>query len=160
MPYYTMGQQWITCAKAQRGSHFGSYPGLVEIEPGVVLFANDLPAGPTDPKVGVIGVWNTKGKFLGCVVNFACHATTGPGGISADWIYYLEKTIRGLMGEEAVVVFVSGMGGDVTQVDNRNPYRIKQFGEVSSRYVGGRVGAGCSSGHGACLAGSASEEDP
>ncbi|MGB9598165.1 MAG: hypothetical protein ACPL7B_17895, partial [Candidatus Poribacteria bacterium] len=31
------------------------------------------PAGPTDPEVGVIGAWNTEGKLLGCVVNFACH---------------------------------------------------------------------------------------
>jgi hypothetical protein len=26
-------------------------------------------------------------------------------------------------------------------VDNRNPYQIKQFGEVSARFVGGRIGA-------------------
>ncbi|MGO8753512.1 MAG: hypothetical protein ACLQNE_46850 [Thermoguttaceae bacterium] len=99
------------------------------------------PAGPIDPQVGVLGAWSTQGKFLGCVVNFACHGTTGPGGISADWIYYLEKTIRGLMGDKAVVVFVQGTSGDITQVDNRSPYQIKQFGEVSARYVGGRVGA-------------------
>ena len=99
------------------------------------------PAGPIDPQVGVLGAWSNEGQFLGCVVNFACHGTTGPGGISADWIYYLEKTIRGLMGEQVVVIFVPGMTGDITQVDNRNPYRIKQFGEVSARYVGGRVGA-------------------
>lgn len=99
------------------------------------------PAGPIDPQVGVLGAWNKEGQFLGCVVNFACHGTTGPGGISADWIYYLEKTVRGLMGDKAVVVFTQGMSGDVTQVDNRSPYQIKQFGEVSSRYVGGRVGA-------------------
>ena len=99
------------------------------------------PAGPIDPQVGVLGAWSADGKLLGCVVNFACHGTTGPGGISADWIYYLEKTIRGLMGEQAIVVFLPGMSGDVTQVDNRSPYQIKQFGEVSGRYVGGRVGA-------------------
>ncbi len=99
------------------------------------------PAGPIDPQVGVLGAWNKEGQFLGCVVNFACHATTGPGGISADWIYYLEKTVRGLMGDQAVVVFLQGMSGDVTQVNNRSPYQIKQFGEISSRYVGGRVGA-------------------
>ncbi len=99
------------------------------------------PAGPTDPQVGVIGAWNSEGKFLGCIVNFCCHATTGPGGISADYIYYIEKTIRGLMGDEAIVVFVPGMAGDVTQVDNRSPFAIKQFGEVAARFVGGRVGA-------------------
>ncbi len=99
------------------------------------------PAGPIDPQVGVLGVWSNEGQFLGCVVNFACHGTTGPGGISADWICYLEKTIRGLMGDQTVVVFMPGMAGDVTQVDNRNPYQVRQFGEVSARYVGGRIGA-------------------
>jgi neutral ceramidase len=98
-------------------------------------------AGPTDPQVGVIGAWDKKGALLGCVVNFACHATTGPGGISADYIHYIEKTIRGLMGDSAVVVFLPGAGGDVTQVDNRSPDQIKQSGEVSARFVGGRVGA-------------------
>jgi hypothetical protein len=99
------------------------------------------PAGPTDPQVGVVGCWSADNKFLGCIVNFACHATTGPGGISADYIYYIEKTIRGLMGTQAVVVFLAGASGDVTQVDNRSPYQIKQFGENAARFVGGRVGA-------------------
>ena len=45
------------------------------------------------------------------------------------------------MGDQAVVVFLPGAAGDVTQVDNRSPYQIKQFGEVSARFVGGRVGA-------------------
>jgi neutral ceramidase len=99
------------------------------------------PAGPTDPQVGVVGCWDATGKFLGCIVNFASHATNGAGGISADYVYYIEKTIRGLMGESAVVVFLPGAAGDVTQVDNRSPHQIKQFGEVSARFVGGRVGA-------------------
>ncbi|WP_165247269.1 hypothetical protein [Paludisphaera soli] len=99
------------------------------------------PAGPVDPQVGVLGAWDEKGKFLGCVVNFACHCTTGPGGISADYVYYIERAIRGLMGDDAKVVFVPGMAGDVTQVDNRLPYQAAQFGEGSARLVGGTVGA-------------------
>src|SRR5262249_39723179 len=99
------------------------------------------PAGPIDPQVGVLGAWNADGKLVGCIVNFACHATTGPGGSWADYIYYLEKTIRGLMGDDVIVVFLAGMAGDVTQVDNRSPYQIRQSGEVSSRRVGGSVGA-------------------
>src|SRR5262245_44573603 len=78
------------------------------------------PAGPTDPEVSVIGCWDSgRKKLLGCVVNFACHATTSPGGISANYIYYLEKAIRGYFGEHVIVVFVNGMSGDITQVDNR-----------------------------------------
>ena len=99
------------------------------------------PAGPTDPEVGVIGVWDQgKKKLLGCVVNFACHATTSPGGISANYIYYLEKAIRGYFGEHIVVVFLNGMSGDVTQVDNQNPYRHRDP-EAFAAFVGGRVGA-------------------
>src|SRR5262249_48830997 len=99
------------------------------------------PAGPTDPEVGVIGVWDQgKKKLLGCVVNFACHATTSPGGISANYIYYLEKAIRGYFGGHVIVVFVNGMSGDITQVDNRNPYRHRDP-EAFAAFVGGRVGA-------------------
>ena len=115
--------------------------GFTMTHPGQGNPAIVEPAGPTDPQVGVLGVWNAEDQLLGCIVNFACHATTGPGGISADYVYYLEKTIRGTMGDQAVIVFLPGAAGDVTQVDNRNPYQIKQFGEVSARFVGGRVGA-------------------
>jgi hypothetical protein len=98
------------------------------------------PAGPTDPEVGVIGAWDAKGKFLGCVVNFACHATTSPGGISANYIYYLEKVIQGYYGKDAVVVFLNGASGDVTQVDNQSPYKYPD-GERWAQLVGGKVGA-------------------
>ncbi len=97
-------------------------------------------AGPVDPQVGVIGVWDRKSRLLGTVVNYACHATTNPGGISANWIYYLEKTIRGGMDSDAPVVFLQGACGDVTQVDNLSPYATPAA-EHWARLVGGRVGA-------------------
>ena len=97
-------------------------------------------AGPTDPQVGVIGAWDAEGRLLGTVVNFACHATTNPGGISANWIYYLEKTIRGALASDAPVVFLQGACGDVTQVDNLNRY-APPAAEAYARLVGGRVGA-------------------
>lgn len=99
------------------------------------------PSGPTDPQVGVLGAWDLEGKFLGCVVNFACHGTTGPGGISSDYIGHVVQTVRSVMGEDAGVVFVNGFSGDVTQVNNQSPYQIAQFGDVSARFVGGQVGA-------------------
>lgn len=98
------------------------------------------PAGPTDPEVGVIGVWDEKKKFLGCVVHFTCHATTSPGGISANYIYYLEKVIQGYYGKDAVVVFLNGASGDITQVNNQNPYR-QPDAESWAQRVGGKVGA-------------------
>ena len=97
-------------------------------------------AGPIDPQVGVVGAWDRKGKLLGCIVNYACHATTNPGGISANWIYYLEKTVRGALGSDAVVVFLQGDSGDVTQVNNLSKFAERR-GEDSARFVGGRIGA-------------------
>ena len=98
------------------------------------------PAGPTDPEVGVIGTFDGDGNLVGCIVNYACHATTSPGGISANWIYYLEKTIRGVFGDRVVVVFLAGANGDITQVDNLSPY-VNPGREEWARLVGGRVGA-------------------
>lgn len=98
------------------------------------------PAGPVDPEVGVLAAWSVDGELLGCLVNYGCHSTTSPGGASADYIHYLERTIHGVMGPEAVVVFLLGAAGDVTQVDNRST-REREFGEVWSRRVGTCVGA-------------------
>lgn len=97
-------------------------------------------AGPTDPTVGVVGAWDRSGRLLGCIVNFACHATTSPGGISANYIYYLERAIRGELGPEAIVVFLQGESGDVTQVDNLSPNAFPT-GERWAQLVGGRIGA-------------------
>ncbi|MHC1764639.1 MAG: hypothetical protein AB9869_10070 [Verrucomicrobiia bacterium] len=110
-----------------------SHPGPGN--PGVIGYA-----GPIDPEVGVIGAWAKDGRFLGCIVNFACHATTNPGGISANWIYYMEQAIRGALNTQAPVVFLQGACGDITQVDNLS--RTRHPGaEQWARLVGGRVGA-------------------
>lgn len=97
-------------------------------------------AGPIDPEVGVIGAWSADGEeLLGCVVNWACHATTSPSGISANYVHYLEKALRGVMGKDIVVCFLNGASGDVTQVDNRSP--VRQSGGDAAIKVGGSVGA-------------------
>lgn len=97
-------------------------------------------AGPIDPQVGVIAAWDLNNNLLGCVVNFACHATTNPGGISANWIFYLETTIQGALQTHAPVVYLQGACGDITQVDNLDPYQ-HPAAEDWSRRVGGSVGA-------------------
>ena len=98
------------------------------------------PAGPVDPEVGVIGCWDESGELVGCVVNFVCHATTSPGGASANYIYYLEQVIRGVFGEQVVVVFLAGASADVTQVDNRSEF-VNPQREQWARIVGGSIGA-------------------
>ena len=112
-----------------------THPGLGN--PDIVA-----PAGPVDPEVGVLGAWDAAGpnRLLGCVVNFSCHATTSPPGVSANYIYELEKVIQGYYGKGCVVVFLAGASGDITQVDNRSPYAHPD-GEHWARIVGGKVGA-------------------
>ncbi|MBM3875320.1 MAG: hypothetical protein FJ386_01180 [Verrucomicrobia bacterium] len=98
-------------------------------------------AGPTDPQVGVIGVWDARTNLLGVVVNYSCHATTNPGGISANWMWSLEQTLRGATGNAALpVVFLQGACGDVTQVDNLTTFQ-NPGAEEWCQIVGGRVGA-------------------
>lgn len=98
-------------------------------------------AGPIDPEVGTVGVWDMKNNLLGVVVNFSCHATTNPGGISANWIWSMEKTLRGATGNAALpVVFLQGACGDITQVDNLTKYQ-NPGPEEWCELVGGRVGA-------------------
>jgi len=126
--------------KAGFNRRFRMKDGIVFTHPGKGNPDVIAPAGPIDPQVGVIGAWDKDGKLLGCIVNFACHATTSPDGISANWICYLEKTIRGALGADAVVVFLQGFAGDVTQVDNLSKF-AERPGEDSARFVGGRVGA-------------------
>ncbi|MEO1529760.1 MAG: hypothetical protein AAFX06_30450 [Planctomycetota bacterium] len=97
-------------------------------------------AGPTDPEVGVIGVWNEGGELQGCIVNFACHATASPPGASANYIYFVEQVIRAVFGDEVVLVFLAGASGDITQVENVTPFAARNATE-SSRFVGGSIGA-------------------
>ena len=111
-----------------------SHPGAGN--PDIVSYA-----GPIDPQVGVVGVWDTKNNLLGVVVNYACHATTSPGGISASWPSAMEQTIRGATGNAALpVVFLQGACGDITQVDNLTKFQ-NPAAEEWWQIVGGRVGA-------------------
>jgi hypothetical protein len=97
-------------------------------------------AGPVDPEVATIGAWTKDGKPLGVIVNFACHATTGPAAFSANWIYFLEKTVRGGLGADVPVVFLQGCCGDITQVDNLDPFAPRDR-DYYGQLIGGTVGA-------------------
>lgn len=100
------------------------------------------PAGPADPTVTVAGFADPETlEPLGCVVNFACHATHMNGMLfSADYPKYIVDTLQGVYGPEFGVVFLNGACGDVTQVDNRSP-RPGEFGEYWCARTGRTVGA-------------------
>jgi neutral ceramidase len=98
-------------------------------------------AGPIDPQVGVVGAWSMDGRYLGCLVNYTCHCTVMNGlEVSADYPYYLDATIRAVMGWESVTIFMNGAYGDVTQVSN-TIVREEEFGERWARRIGTVLGA-------------------
>lgn len=98
-------------------------------------------AGPIDPQVGVMAAWDLKGNLLGVIVNYACHATASPGGISANWIWAMEQALRGSTGNASLpVLFLAGACGDITQVDNLTKYQ-RPAAEEWCQLVGGRIGA-------------------
>jgi len=98
------------------------------------------PAGPADPEVGVLSAWSLGGEFLGAVVNFTCHGTVFYGGISADWPHTMRTLITDALNPEALVVFLNGACGDVTQVNNLSMQET-EFGGKWVRRVGHKVGA-------------------
>jgi hypothetical protein len=97
-------------------------------------------AGPIDPQVGVLGAWSLDGEFLGCLVDYTCHCTVmNTLEVSADYPCYLDRTVRRVMGEGSVTVFVNGAYGDVTQVSN-TLIREQEFGEKWARRIGAVLG--------------------
>ncbi|MBL9210338.1 MAG: hypothetical protein JNL92_07705 [Opitutaceae bacterium] len=114
--------------------------GQTWTNPGVGNPDNVAPAGPIDPDVGVIGAWDLEGRLLGSIVNFACHTNVIPDGISANWVYHLERTIQGAFYSKAPVVYLAGACGDISKID---PFaRFERPSEARwMEIVGGRVGA-------------------
>ena len=117
-----------------KNGHVFTHPG--KGNPDIVA-----PEGPIDPEVGVLAAWRDDGRLLGCIVNYACHCTTmGGNAASADYVTSLAQTIGGVFGEQAVLLFLPGAMGDITQVDNQN-LRLPEFGAAWSKRVGMTIGA-------------------
>ena len=96
-------------------------------------------AGPIDPQVGVIGAWDLQGRLLGTVVNFASHVHSMAPGISANWVYFLERTIQGAFQRPVPVIFLAGACGDVGKRNSLSPYQQPE--DHAMEMFGTRIGA-------------------
>lgn len=99
-------------------------------------------AGPAEDTVTTVGFRDAKTfRPLGCIVNFACHATHMNGvAFSADYPKWVIDTLQSAYGKGFATVFLNAPCGDVTQMDNLSP-RPFEFGpywcERTGRAVGG-----------------------
>jgi hypothetical protein len=76
-------------------------------------------AGPIDPEIGLVLARTEEGKEpIGLLSNFAVHSDTVGGTLwSADYPFYIDKTVRKALGKKGVSVFGLGCCGDINHVD-------------------------------------------
>jgi hypothetical protein len=101
--------------------------GTVRFNPGVLNPDIVRPAGPIDPEVGIVLVEDAESSApLAVLTVFALHLdTVGGTEYSADFPYYLEKTLREKLGGDVVSLFGAGTCGDVNHIDVTNSERLK-----------------------------------
>ena len=83
-------------------------------------------AGPIDPQIALISIRNESGTPLGILSNFALHLDT-VGGMkwSADYPFFIERTLRQATGSPLISLFGNGCCGDINHVNPRSPNRNK-----------------------------------
>ncbi len=84
-------------------------------------------AGPIDPQIGLLAIRDAEnGKTRGILSNFALHLDT-VGGMkwSADYPFFIERTLRDTLGPEMLSIFGAGCCGDINHANpassKRNP---------------------------------------
>ena len=83
-------------------------------------------AGPIDPEIGLVMIRDESGVPLGILNNFALHLDT-VGGVkwSADYPFFIERTLRQATGSSLISLFGNGCCGDINHVNPRSPNRNK-----------------------------------
>lgn len=87
-------------------------------QPQKINAATDKPAGPIDPEVGVV-VFESEGKPMASLLNFAMHPTSVGGGvkISADYPGVFTKLVSERHGPGMISVFANGTCGNINHGD-------------------------------------------
>ncbi|MCA8994885.1 MAG: neutral/alkaline non-lysosomal ceramidase N-terminal domain-containing protein [Planctomycetaceae bacterium] len=93
-------------------------------------------AGPIDSKIELLTVRDSEnGSVRGVFSNFALHLDT-VGGMrwSADYPFFIERTLRASLGPNVVSIFGTGCCGDINHVDPASTVRNK------ADFIGGSIG--------------------
>lgn len=110
-----------------------------KLNPNIVM-----PAGPTDPEVGVLRVESATakgpGQVLATYVNFAMHPdTTGGSRFSADWPGALSRVLGGYHGSNHLTLVANGACGNINHIDTS--WRGAQQGPGEAHRIGVMLGA-------------------
>ncbi|MDA1230358.1 MAG: hypothetical protein O2856_06260, partial [Planctomycetota bacterium] len=84
-------------------------------------------AGPIDPNIELLAARNSDdGKVRGILSNFALHLDT-VGGMrwSADYPFFIERTLRKNYGADVISIFGTGCCGDINHSNPSTPTRNK-----------------------------------
>lgn len=93
--------------------------GSVAFNPGKLNTNIIRAAGPIDPELGVLLVLDqTRKRALASFMSFALHAdTVGGTQYSADFPFYLERSLRKILGQDLTSIFANGTCGDINHLD-------------------------------------------
>jgi neutral ceramidase len=118
--------------------------GTVGWNPGKLNPDIVMPAGPTDPEVGVLHVEprdaTRPGQAIATYVNFALHPdTTGGSKFSADWPGALSRVLAGVHGPGHMTITANGACGNINHIDVAWPW--PQGGPAEQNRIGAILGA-------------------
>ena len=93
-------------------------------------------AGPVDPEIGIVSVQDSAGKLKAVLSNFALHLDT-VGGMkwSADYPFFIERTVQASVGADVVSIFGTGCCGDINHVNPASRERN------TASIIGSEIGA-------------------
>ena len=100
-------------------------------------------AGPIDPEIGLLAIRNPEdGATRGVLSNFALHLDT-VGGMrwSADYPFFIERTLRNACGPDVISIFATGCCGDINHADPSTTVRNKAdfIGDSIGQSISGQL---------------------
>ena len=104
------------------------------------------PAGPIDPELIVVGVFDEGGRLRSLLANFALHVDVIGGGtgdfISGDWPGELGRSISSVYGDDVVTVFLQGTCGDINHWPH-DPTHLPTGGPKKAVQIGRALAGAC-----------------
>jgi neutral ceramidase len=136
--YLEVGSTTITNVSFNR--RYWLNDGKVMTNPGKTNSNIVGPAGPIDPRFGFIVAMNPrKDRVLGTLSSFALHPdTVGGREYSADYPFYLEQSVRKMLGEDLVSIFGNSTCGNINHLNVSDPK--PQGGQAEAERIGKALG--------------------